>query len=164
MATSRWRTTVAGCATVALSLWPFPLPAQGDTAELRTLSDSLVAVKLVQLLGEHSPTLASLAPMSGPEESATSRAMRDLISTHMQRYTPPDSLTPVLVREYLRLFTGEELRSLYTFVASPLGLKYRLSQRALLAAATKRTSELLDPHRAELQQRTLELITKAASP
>lgn len=141
-------------------VFPASLVAQSDAASLRTLSDSAVATRLVLLLQQNNPGLSSLVPSATQDESEVARLMRETVAQHMSRYSPPDSISPALAKEYLRSFTGDELRTLYVFFASPVGEKYRAAQRSLIAVWVRRTNELLEPHRAELQLLTQELVRK----
>jgi hypothetical protein len=164
MYTASWRSAVSTLVMLHLCVFPTSLPAQSDAASLRTLSDSAVATRLARLLQQNNPSLSSLVQSAKQEESETSRLMREALTQHIEHYSPPDSLTPVLAKEYLRSFTGDELRALYVFFASPLGEKYRAAQGSIIAASMRRSNELLEPHRAELQLRTEELMRRALTP
>jgi hypothetical protein len=127
-------------------------------------SDSLVAVRLLRLLQANSSTLASLFRANTTAESAMGREIRELVTAHIERYAPIDSVEPMLVKEYVRRFTGAEVRAIYAFYSSDVGRKYLLAQHELSDSTQARIAALLAPHRAHLDAATQALITKAVSP
>jgi hypothetical protein len=120
-----------------------------------------LALRLARLL--HQDIEKVLAPMTdagGSQDATTAQALRRIMSAHIAKYAPPDTILAITARLYEHAFSEADLRGMVEFFTSPLGERYLRTQSALLPSVQQEVNTLLMPHQAELVQK----LTAATHP